>query len=125
MVNADRLLDLAGFVLVAVLVVGVGTAIMAATNASSGESEAVVPEANWTVEQVNDTHVAVVHDGGQPVDPAALVVSVDGLQRQVTWPDPVTPGDAVVLFARSGQAVRIHWDPQGTERTLIRTWRIE
>jgi hypothetical protein len=67
------------------------------------------PEANWTVERVNDTHVAVTHAGGQPIRTGNLHVTVDGLERDTNFTDPVTLDQRTGVAACEGSVVRAYW----------------
>ena len=64
------------------------------------------------------------HVGGEPIDAAAIVVEVDGLQRQVGWDGVVNEGDQVTLDAGEGQVVRVYWDPGRGDRKLLNSWRV-
>lgn len=120
--DGDRLLRIVGAVLVGALVVGGGVAALAAVTAPSRAP--APPDADWTLERVDDTHVRLVHAGGDAVDAERLVVTVDGYDRPATWSGSVDPGESGLVRASGGQLVRLYWDPgRGTLRRLGR-WRV-
>jgi FlaG/FlaF family flagellin (archaellin) len=118
--DGDRLLDLIGVVLVVAVAAGVG---VVALNVGSAE-ESTRPEADWTVERVNDTHVKVVHAGGDPLPAERLLVTTDGVPRSADWPDPVTEDDAATVRAREGTVVKLFWDGGRTRQTLVDSWTV-
>lgn len=93
---------LAVFVVGGVLLVG----FLVATGQPSDQG-ADVPDVNWTIQRVNDTHVRVAHDGGSAVDAANLSVTVDGNERQTGWSGRVAVGTATTVQARADAVVRV------------------
>jgi tRNA(Met) cytidine acetyltransferase len=54
---------------------------------------------------------------GDPVEAAAIVVTVDETRRQVGWQGSLFPDDGGVVRARSGQTLAVYWtDGPGGER---------
>jgi len=82
------------------------------------------PDAAWTVERLNDTHVRVTHDGGEPVRTENLHVTVDGLERATDFADPVAPGDSTVVPASDDALVRVAWEGGRTEREIMASARV-
>jgi hypothetical protein len=115
--DGDDILDAVGVLIAVLLVVGVGVAVLAATTASERANQA--PDAEFDFRTVDDGTVQIAHVSGEPVPSDELVVTVDGLQRQVVWGDTITEGDAVTVEATEGSTVRLFWDPGEGERELI------
>jgi len=121
-VDEDTLLTLAGVGVVGLVVVGLSVAGLAAVTAD--ERGGGAPDAEWSFERVNDSHVRIAHAGGDPVEPAELIISVDGYRQNVEWGGAVTEGDAVTVRVSDGQVVRVYWT--GTDqrvRTQLAQWR--
>ncbi|MEF8773813.1 MAG: hypothetical protein V5A23_00425 [Halobacteriales archaeon] len=120
--DGDDVLNAVGVVLAVLLVAGLAVTVLAAATSSDRADEG--PDAAFEFRSVNDTHVEVVHAGGPAVPDADLVVTVDGLQRQVSWPAEVARGDGVTVEARDGSVVRVYWDPGEGERELLGEYRV-
>lgn len=121
-VEEDTLLTLAGVGAVGLVVVGLSVAGLAAITADDRGDGA--PDAEWSFERVNDSHVRVAHAGGDPVEPAELIVSVDGYRQNIAWDGAVTEGDGATLRVSDGQVLRVYW--VGTDqrvRTQLAQWR--
>lgn len=82
------------------------------------------PDANWTVERINDSHVRVTHAGGDPVRVENLHVTVDGLERATNFSDPVAPGDTTVVPASDGSMVRVIWEGGRGDRDIMASERL-
>jgi len=80
------------------------------------------PDAEWTVQRINDTHVQVAHVGGETVGGDALAVTVDGEPRAVDWPGTVDSGTVVVVEAAPDSVVRVLYDGDG--RTELATFSV-
>lgn len=108
--SAERKLDLLGVALVLLVVLGTGLAVYGALDIA-GQDGSETPSINFTAERVNDTHVAIVHDGGDVVRGEELVLTIDGRDRVPAerFPTSVSDGDAAVLQAREGRTVRVYW----------------
>lgn len=119
--DGDRLLDAVGAVLVLAVLAGVGVVALNVSSTPDGDAR---PEANWTVERVNDSHVRIAHAGGEPFPADRLLVSVDGVHRNAGWPDPVTEGDATVVQAREGAVIRLYWDGGHAQRERLGRWTV-
>lgn len=119
--DGDRLLDLVGVVLVLAVVAALGVVALNLGSPPAGEG---APAANWTVERVNETHVRVVHAGGDPVRTADLRVTVDGLERDAAWTDPVTESERAVVAASEGTVVRVVWAGGRGDREVMHRERV-
>lgn len=115
--DGDRLLNVVGAALVVALVVVIAVGIVIAVNVPANEVDP--PDAEWTFEQVNATHVRIAHDAGESVAGSALIVTVDGYSRHPSWPSEVTVGEAVAVEAARGQVVRLYWDGGRTDRVQL------
>ena len=122
MIDDDRLLDLVGVVVVAIIVLAVAVLIIAGATAPSRQP-ADPPEANWTIERVDDGQVNVTHAGGEPVNAAELVVSVAGVERSPGRTDVLTEGESLTVPARPGQHVQLFWVESRDERRLLDEWQ--
>jgi len=103
----DRKLDVLGAVLAVVLLASVGLAVFGAIEA--GSDGTTTPEASFEVERINDTHVSLVHAGGEALRGDELIATINGRERVVGFPERVTEGTAVTVQVRSGQTIRIYW----------------
>jgi hypothetical protein len=117
----DRLLLLVGIVLFGVLAFAFGVIVIGGMNPAWGED---APEAEWELDRVNDTHVGIVHGGGDAVDARELTVTVGGRERRVSWSGEVGPGDRGVLRAGEGDIVRLYWTGGRGTRDLLEEWRL-
>lgn len=74
------------------------------------------PETEWSHQRVNDTHVQVVHVGGESVEADRLVLTVDGTRRSPDWPETVSSGTVVIVEAAPGSSVEIAWENGDRQR---------
>lgn len=118
--DGDTILRLVGAALVLGIVFAGGVVALNFDTPESGGA----PDANWTVERVNDSHVRVTHAGGDPVRTENLHVTVDGLERSTNFTDPVAPDDSTVVPANDGSFVRITWEGERTEREVMARKRV-
>lgn len=117
--DGDRILNLVGVALVLALVLAVG---VLALNFDPPDA-AGAPDANWSIERVNDSHVRVTHAGGQPVRTENLRVTVDSLERSTDFTDPVTPGENATVDASDGSMVRVVWNGGRGDRLIMASER--
>lgn len=115
--SRDRKLDLLGLALAGVVVLSVGLLVFGAVELPS--SGATPPAANWTVERVNDTHVAIGHTGGEPVPAEELAVTVNGRNRPTPFAGTVREGDEATLRVSSGRTVGLYWIGGSGTRDLL------
>jgi hypothetical protein len=120
--EGDDILTAVGVVLAAALVLGVAIMALAAATAPTRTNDA--PDAQWRLERPGDTHVRIVHDGGESVPSDEVVVTVDGVRRTADWDGTLSEGDAVVVAAEDGQVVRVHWDAGEGNRELMARWEV-
>jgi hypothetical protein len=106
-VDEDTLLTLAGVALVVFVLGGLVVAGLAATTASDRAAD--IPEAEWTADRINGTHVRIAHAGGEAVAAEKLLVRVEGYRRRAAWAGVVTEGDSTAIEASSGQVIRLKW----------------
>ena len=121
-IDDDRVIDLVGVVVIGFIFLAVAVLLLAGATAPSrqvGEP----PDADWTIERVDEGHVDIIHAGGEPVDASELVVSVAGVERGPGRSDEITDGEALRVPARAGQDVRLYWVAARDERVLLAEWR--
>lgn len=122
MTDGDRLLDVVGLLLVLGFVAGVVLLVLIGMGGGPDRPEEP-PVTNWHAERVNETHVRIIHAGGDPVETGDLLVTVDGSERAVSWSRTVFEGDAGVVRAREGATVELYWQPdRRSDRELLRSW---
>lgn len=119
--GGDRLLTLFGVALAGFIVVGLVGVVIAGLGGPSDRA-ANAPEAEWTLERVNDSHVRVVHAGGDAVPAEDLVVTVDGVRRRASWDGVVSEGDPGVVHADRGTVVQLYWTNEVGERVKLQDW---
>jgi hypothetical protein len=119
--DGDTILDLVGVGLVLAVLVGVGVVAVAI---GAGPTETGAPDANWSVERVNGSFVAITLAGGDPVEPEKLFVTVDTLQRSADWPPLVTEGNGTVVRAGENAVVRLYWDGGRAQKTVLAKWQV-
>jgi hypothetical protein len=120
--EGDRLLNALGVVLAAFIVVGIVGVVLAGMGGPSTDV-ADAPDAEWTLDRVNDSHVRITHRGGDAVPAADLVVTVDGVRRRVSWDGLVAEGDAGTVRAGQGMIVDLYWTNDVGERIELRSWQ--
>jgi hypothetical protein len=117
----DRLLDLFGVVLVLAIVGALVLLVLGATSVQRESSAA--PETDWALERVNESHVRVWHEGGEPVRTEHLSVAVDGRHRRVYWSATVlTEGEYGVVRAGRSTRVALLWQRSEGDRTVLDRW---
>lgn len=126
MSGAD-IVDLAvavGKVALVLTVVG-GMAFMAALIIDPPpERGAETPVADLTIERVNETHVRIVHAGGDAIPAENLLVTVDGRARPLGRVDPLTQGEAIAVQAPEGVLVEVYWAGEEISPKLLERERL-
>jgi len=117
MASDDRILDLIGILIVVGLVFGLGTLIFFSGSGPADPSPSA-PDANWTTERLNATHVQLAHTGGETIPSDDLAVTVDGEERPVPWSGDVGRGDVGVVRVAQGEEVTLSWTGGGDRVTL-------
>lgn len=120
--EGDRILRAVGVVLVVAIVAAVGIALLAASSAPSRQP--TPPDAEWSLERVNSTHVRIVHAGGDPVPAEELVVQANKYERAVTWSGIVEEGESGVVRVGDRQEVRLIWDGGRGQRRQLAAWEV-
>jgi hypothetical protein len=117
--GGDRVLTLVGVGLVAAIVIALG---FIAVGFTVGSSEEVAPDANLSLERVNETHGKIVHGGGEPIETENLVLTVDSYEReQLTrqMPRLIIEGDEIVFEVRDDQPARLVYDLGRGDREIV------
>jgi FlaG/FlaF family flagellin (archaellin) len=122
--DGDTILNLVGVALVVLIVAAVGVLVLAGTSGNSPSDDVPAASVNWTLDRVNDTHVRIVHSGGEPIDSERVFVTVNAKSAGTSWPTLIREGDAGVVVAEEGDIVRLFWLGETDEETLIETWRL-
>jgi len=119
--DGDQLLDLVGIAIVMLLAFGAVTLFLAAT---SGQQGASVPDTEWNLTRLNESHVRITHAGGEPIRTEKLSVTVDGTPRRPRWASSfLTADDSGVVRADAGSSVVLLWQRSEAERIVIERWR--
>ncbi|WP_436923416.1 type IV pilin N-terminal domain-containing protein [Halosimplex amylolyticum] len=119
--DGDTALNAVGVVLVLAIVAGF---VVVGLNFAGGASGSDAPDADWTVERINDTAVRVTHAGGEPVRTDEIRVTVDSVSRSTDWTDPVTENESTVVQANDGSLVRIVWNGGRGDRERMHSERL-
>ncbi|MFB6211244.1 MAG: hypothetical protein ABEI76_06880 [Halobacteriales archaeon] len=106
--DGDRLLNIFGGVLLLFLFVALVVVVLAAAGGPY-QQPGDVPETEWSIERVNETHARLTLTDGEAVETDALIVTVSGTEVEPTWTDRLTRGDSGVIRAEPGAVVRIYW----------------
>lgn len=121
--DGDRILNLVGVALVLAILAALVVLVLGAMSAPTSEAPDEGPTVDWRLERINETHVQLVHDGGEPVPTSDLLVTVDGSPRHPTWSAAtLSEGDRAVLLVRTEQTVRLYWTGTPGDRDLLERW---
>jgi hypothetical protein len=75
------------------------------------------------LERVNESHVRVWHEGGEPVRAEYLSVAVDGRHRRVHWSATVLiEGEYGTVRAAERSRVTLLWQRSEGERRVLERW---
>lgn len=117
--DEERILNLVGVTLALVLVVSVGLLALSSLSAQPAD----VPDAEWSLSRVDDSHVRVAHAGGEPVAVANLTVAVDGRVRHPSWSDDtLTEGEYGVVRADANATVTLLLEREAAKRQVLARW---
>ena len=119
--DGDTMLHLVGAAIVLAVVGGV---VVVGLNIAGGPPDTDAPDANWTVERINETAIRITHAGGDPVRTDELTVRVESYRRATDWTDPVTRNESTVVQASEGSTLRIFWSPGRGDDVIMHSERV-
>lgn len=114
--DADRRLDYAGAALAVVVALAVALLVFGALQAAGGPSP---PDAQWSIERVNDTDVRIEHVGNETVFAGDLSITVDGRVRAPPFSGSVRPGDSGTIDVATPSTVKVHWTGGSGTRDVL------
>lgn len=115
--DADRKLDLAGAILAGLVLVSV---VLLAFGAAQGAGNADdVPDVEWSVDRINESHVEITHEGGDTVYAEEIAVIVDGQGHPNPFEGAIRPGDSAVSPVTETSLVQLYWEDETGTRTLL------
>jgi hypothetical protein len=121
--EAERLLDLIGVLIVLALIAGGALLLSAAMSTQPGQGQSA-PDSNWTMERLNDTHVQLTLKSGEPVETDKLEVTVAGNPRTVDWSGTLFEGNEGTLRAKEGHSVTLYWKASlHADRLTLASWK--
>lgn len=121
----DSFLDLLGLLIVLGLIAGVGILVAFGGQTGPGNPHPVPPDADFSPARINATHVQLGHVGGESLEAADLVVTVDSETRAATWTGEVERGDVGVVRATNGSQVALYWTGDDrVERLEVGNWTV-
>jgi hypothetical protein len=122
--DGDRILNFVGIALVVFLVLAVGAVVLAGSFGASGGSDTDPPEANWSVERINGTHVELIHEGGPPVQINDLIVVVGKTDRGIRRERMIYDGEGFAVPVQQGSSLGLYWKPEEEpiRRVLLKQW---
>ena len=119
--DGDRLVTAISVALGVFILIGIALLIFAAMNVPS-DGSGHPPQASWTLDRVNATHVRITHAGGEPVSTTNLSVTVNGARRSLTWAGTFTESDTGLVAARPNAEVQLYWIGGRGDRVLLKRW---
>lgn len=118
--SGERWLTVVGIVIAAIIVLGLGTLVLAGISPSDGSD---APNVEWDLVRLEGPYVRVVHAGGEPVNTDNLIVVVDGVKRPVEWEENVLDdGESGRVQAADGERLQLYWQEDGGGRVLLSNW---
>lgn len=121
--DGDQLLNLFGIILVLFLIISVAVLVLAAMSAQQRSAD--TPDADWKLQQMNDSYVRITHAGGEPVQTGNLSVTVDGTPRRPQWTaTTLTDGDYGVVRIGEGSTVTLLWMHSEADRDVVKRWQL-
>jgi len=115
-----ELIDVFGAVVLLLLLASVAVVVFATPEVSQRPEP---PEADWSIEKVNDSHIQIRHEGGEPVDPENLTIIVKEYPRPTEWSmngsdGLVREGDYTYIQISDDQDIALYWS--ASEDTIKR-----
>jgi hypothetical protein len=121
--DGDRILDLVGIAFAAFFVIAVAVFLLAAGFAVGGGDGVEPPQANWTAERINDTHIRITHVGGEPVQANDLIAVVGKTERAIRYDRTLVNGASITVAAPTTERVVLYWNPGETvRRKQLASW---
>lgn len=119
--DRDRKLDAAGIVLGVAVLLSIGLLAFGTAQVDSGADQQ--PDVEWSLDRVDDNHVRIAHDGGEPLYAEELSMTVDGRERPTPFEGTIRSGDSATVPVSEGMRVRLHWTGGTGERELMHSER--
>lgn len=115
-----ELVDIAGAVIVLLLVASVATIIVGAPEVANSPD---APPSNWSIDRVNESYVIITHEGGSPIQRENLTVIVEEYPRPTRWSGVddgiVREGDSTTVQVSKDQDMALYWTGVDTVRREI------
>jgi hypothetical protein len=115
-----ELVDIAGAVIVLLLVASVATIIVGAPEVANSPD---APPSNWSIDRVNESYVTITHEGGSPIQRENLTVIVEEYPRPTRWSGVddgiVREGDSTTVQVSKDQDMALYWTGVDTVRREI------
>jgi hypothetical protein len=115
-----ELVDIAGAIIVLLLVASVATIIVGAPEVANSPD---APPSNWSVDRVNESYVTITHEGGSPIQRENLTVIVEEYPRPTRWSGVddgiVREGDSTTVQVSKDQDMALYWTGVDTVRREI------
>jgi hypothetical protein len=117
---------LALIAVVIVLLVAYGAVAIALSVSSGTNPAADAPDAQWNLNRINETHVELVHAGGEQVPKSQISLSVNGTTRYPEWRGGniklIMTGDTGTLQASPGSSIVLVWQLSSTDHVVLDRW---
>lgn len=115
-----ELVDIAGAIIVLLLVASVATIIVGAPEVANSPD---APPSNWSIDRVNESYVIITHEGGSPIQRENLTVIVEEYPRPTRWSGVddgiVREGDSTTVQVSKDQDMALYWTGVDTVRREI------
>lgn len=115
-----ELVDIAGAIIVLLLVASVATIIVGAPEVANSPD---APPSNWSIDRVNESYVTITHEGGSPIQRENLTVIVEEYPRPTRWSGVddgvVREGDSATVQVSKDQDMALYWTGVDTVRREI------
>lgn len=115
-----ELVDIAGAIIVLLLVASVATIIVGAPEVANSPD---APPSNWSIDRVNESYVTITHEGGSPIQRENLTVIVEEYPRPTRWSGVddgiVREGDSTTVQVSKDQDMALYWTGVDTVRREI------